>query len=131
MTATFDMPTREMTPTDRRFVVPTWARSARYGISVPEQFRLVDRVIDGGASVLVMATDERTVHAWIAYDDDVMHYAYVAPELRGMKLASSLIALAFDNKGPASITHAPYFLASRQLAKTKFNPYLLAVPKAA
>lgn len=131
MTKPFELPTRDMTITDRRFVVATWARSARYGLRVPERFRLVDRILDDGARVLVMATDERTVHAWLACDVDIMHYVYVAPELRRNGLASALINEAFGSEGPAFITHPPYFLAPRCFAKTKLNPYLLAMPKAA
>jgi hypothetical protein len=129
MTKSFELPTREMTALDRRFVVPTWARSAQYGLSMPEQFRIVDRTLDAGARVLVMATDERTVHAWLAYDDDVMHYVYVPPELRGNGLARALTAKAFGERGPAFITHTTTMFG--MVPRARFNPYLLAISKAA
>lgn len=119
---------REMTPRDRRFVVPTWARSARYGMSIPDQFRIVDRVLES-ARVLVIASDEITVHAWLSMschrlDDRILHYLYVAPELRRQGLARGLLALAFGDQGPLLTTHEiPYRLAPR----ARLNPYLLAV----
>ena len=97
---------REMTARDRRYVVPTWARSSRYdGLRLPERFALVDRILDGGARCVVLATDDRTVHAWACADTYegvrkwspdgefplLLHYAYVPPELRGNGLARRLI----------------------------------------
>lgn len=80
-----------MTDTDRRYVVPTWAQSARYPrLSKAQRFRLVDVVLSR-ARVSVLASDARTVHAWACSSDDVLHYAYVPPELRGHGLARRAI----------------------------------------
>lgn len=112
-----------MTSSDRRFVVPTWASSARYGMSRALSFRLVDALLCHRTRVLCIATDERTVHAWCAGHDDVMHYAYVAPELRRQGFARILVTRMFGGAGPAVLTHeAPKHLAPR----ARLNPYLLA-----
>ncbi len=82
---------REMTDKDRRYVVPTWAQSSRYkGLAKHERFALVDRLLDSGTSVLVLATGT-TVHAWAAGLGDVLHYVYCPPELRGEGLARRAI----------------------------------------
>lgn len=100
------MTPRPMTATDRRYVVPTWALSSRYdGLSRRERFRLVDRVIDGGADVLVLAKDA-VVHAWACGDVGLLHYVYVPPELRGHGLARRLITeLLGDYPKHVNVTH--------------------------
>lgn len=89
------MTPREMTAGDRRFVVPTWAQSSRYdGLSKADRFDLVDRLLDGSARCVVLASD-RTVHAWACGDVDTLHYVYVPPELRGHGLARRVITALF------------------------------------
>lgn len=99
--------TREMLASDRRFVVPTWARSSSYdGLALPERFRKVDRIIDGGARVIVLARGI-TVHAWACAEDDTLHYAYVPPKLRGHGLARRLIMALFGRYPERiNVTHA-------------------------
>ena len=92
---------RAMRPEDRRFVVPTWVRSlaaSRRGEQRRRTLRVywgvVDRVLDApGTRVVVMASDgaARTLHAWACATGDVLHYAYVPPELRHEGLARQAI----------------------------------------
>lgn len=124
-----NLPTRLMTPRDRRFVVPTWAESARYGRFLPRQtatqatYRIIDALLDSGARVLCIATDERTVHAWCAGDGDTLHFVYVAPELRRNGLARHMLREMFGERGPLLASHeAPKRLAPR----AQWNPYILA-----
>lgn len=91
------MITREMTPRDRRFVVPTWAHGSRYDMALSERFRLIDRILDGGARVVTLATSDVAVHAWAAGDGDVLHYVYVPPELRGEGLARRALVELFGS----------------------------------
>lgn len=115
-------PMREMTSSDRRFVVPTWARAASYGVELARRFDLVDALLTR-SRVLCIATDERTVHAWCSGLGDVLHFVYVAPELRRGGLARMLLAEMFGAAGPRVVTHeTPRGLAPR----AKLNPYLLA-----
>jgi len=117
---------RAMTPTDRRYVVPTWAQSASYeGLAKPKRFELVDRILDAGATCIVLAND-RTVHAWACGSDGVLHYAYVPPELRGKGLARRLISLvlgSYPERIP--ITHSWPF------ASTRYVHTALTLPRAA
>lgn len=86
---------REMTARDRRFVVPTWVHGSAYDIPIARRWRLVDRLLDSGRTrVIVLATNDITVHAWAAASDGVLHFAYVPPELRRKGMASKAIALA-------------------------------------
>jgi len=88
------MTPRAMNASDRRFVAPTWALSSTYdGLSKPARFRLVDRMLDAGAPVIVLA-EGPTVHAWACGEADTLHYVYVPPDLRGFGIAAKLIALA-------------------------------------
>jgi len=84
-----------MTGRDRPFVVSTWARSSRYeGMRKRDRFRFVDRVLDAGTPVTVLASDELTVHAWACASDGTLHYVYVPPELRGCGFARRVITAA-------------------------------------
>lgn len=83
-----------MTASDRRFVVPTWALSSTYdGLTKPERFKLVDRILDSGARCIVLAGGP-TVHAYACASGGALHYAYTAPDLRKHGLAARAIALA-------------------------------------
>lgn len=118
---------REMTERDRNFVAPTWIKSARYGFAAPREgrvaYRIVNALLERTPRVLCIATDERTVHAWAAGHGDVLHFVYVAPELRRQGLARFLLREMFGERGPSLATHdAPKRLAPR----AHFNPYLLA-----
>ena len=101
------MTPREMTERDRRYVVPTWANSSRYDdLTRSERFRLVDRILDTGARVVCLATDERTVHAWACASGETLHYVYVPPELRGEGLARRCITLVLgDYPEHINVTH--------------------------
>jgi len=114
---------REMTERDRRYVVPTWGHGSRYdGMAKRDRFALIDRILDGGARVVCLATDERTVHAWACGDADVLHYVYVPPELRGEGLARRAItALMGDYPERIHVTHE-WPRASRRF---RFAPYRL------
>lgn len=107
---------------DRRYVVPTWALSSRYdGLSKPERFKLVDRVLDSGAPVVVLANG-RTVHAWACGDADALHYVYVPPELRGAGLARRVITAAQGGyRDRINVTHE----WPRESARFRFTPHLL------
>ncbi len=115
---------RQMTERDRNFVAPTWARSARYGLRTVASFRLVNRMLTlPDLVVLCLATDERTVHAWIAGQRDTMHFGYTAPELRRHGFARRLVREMFGDHGPALLTHdAP----KRLVPRARLNPYQLA-----
>lgn len=82
---------REMTPADRRFVVPTWVHSSSYGLAKRDRFRLVDRILDGGERVVVLGSASGAVHAWACGRAGLLHYAYTAPEVRGHGFARKLI----------------------------------------
>lgn len=121
------LPTREMSLRDRNFVAPTWIKSARYGFATPRgtriEYRIVNALLERAPRVLCIATDERTVHAWAAGHDDVLHFVYVAPELRRQGFARLLIRQMFGERGPSLLSHdAPKRLAPR----AHFNPYLVA-----
>lgn len=115
------MTPREMTATDRRFVVPTWALSSTYdGLSKHQRFKLVDRIIDGGARCIVLA-EGPTVHAWACGTEDALHYVYVPPELRGHGLAAKTIALVLSSYAERiNVTHE-WPRASRRFV---FKPHL-------
>lgn len=116
------MTPREMSPSDRRFVVPTWSLSSTYGgLSKPQRFKLVDRILDGGARCIVLAEDA-TVHAWACGAEDALHYAYVPPELRGHGIAAKLIAFVLGSYAEhINVTH-PWPRAS---ARFRYTPHLL------
>jgi GNAT superfamily N-acetyltransferase len=116
------MTPRAMTDADRRYVVPTWALSSRYdGLSKPARFRLVDRIIDSGAPVIVLAT-QATVHAWGCGAEDTLHYVYVPPELRGHGIARRVItALLGAYPERINVTHE----WPRESARFVFKPHLI------
>jgi GNAT superfamily N-acetyltransferase len=119
---------REMTASDRRFVAPTWALSSRYeGMSKAARFRLVDRVLDGGARCIVLA-EGATVHAWACGAEDALHYAYVPPELRGHGIAAKLIALVLGSYAERiNVTH-PWPRAS---SRVRYTPHFIHRAEAA
>ena len=113
-----------MRPEDRRFVVPTWVRSlamSRRGQCRTDTLRkywsIVDRVLDDpDTRVMVAASDmaARTIHAWAAATGDVLHYAYVPPELRREGLARRVITAALGlYPDIVSTSHAWPFASSR------------------
>lgn len=85
------MTPRIMLPSDRGFVVGTWANGARYRMRRSERFQLVNRILDAGARVIVLGTTGTAVHGWAAGDGARLHYVYVPPELRGQGLARQAI----------------------------------------
>jgi GNAT superfamily N-acetyltransferase len=111
-----------MTPGDRPYVACTWASGARYGkLKRRERFQLVDRVLDAGAYVIVLAR-ENTVHAWACGEDDTLHYVYVPPELRGYGLARQVITHLFGNYPEhVNVTH-PW---PRESTRFRHTPELL------
>lgn len=97
---------RDMTSRDRRFVVPHWAIGSRYRLTKADRFALVDRLIDGGARVIVLATSDIAAHAFAAGDGDVLHYVYVPKELRGRGLARRAItALLGEYSARIHVSH--------------------------
>lgn len=119
------MITRPMSPRDRRYVVPTWAQSSRYdGMRKSARFDLVDRIIDGGAPVVCLASDELTVHAWACGEGETLHYVYVPPELRGggngfaRRIISALLGHYPDR---VNITHE----WPRASSRFRYTPHLL------
>jgi GNAT superfamily N-acetyltransferase len=111
-----------MTARDRRFVVPTWALGSSYdGLSKAARFDLVDEILAAGARCVTLATDERTVHAWACADDDLLHYVYVPPDLRGFGLAKRVItAVLGDYPARINVTHA----WPRESSRFRFTPHL-------
>ncbi len=112
-----------MTERDRNFVASTWIKSSRYGFATPREgriaYHIVNALLETAPRVLCIATDERTVHAWAAGHGDVLHFAYVAPELRCNGMARLLLREMFGERGPALLSHdAPKRLAPR----AHFNP---------
>ena len=96
---------REMTASDRRFVVPTWALGAPWrGLTKQERFVRVDKLLSvQGARVVCLVTGE-TVQAWAACNGRELLYAYVPPELREHGLARRLITHLFGGY-PDETTH--------------------------
>lgn len=116
------MNARDMTASDRRYVVPTWAQSARYdGMRKRQRFELVDAILDAGARVVVLGAD-RTVHAWACGDAEALHYVYVPPELRGFGIAREVITHLFGSYPERiAITHEWPRASSRFL----YRPHLI------
>ena len=106
--------TRDMASADRRFVVPTWVRSSRYDLRQAERFKLVDRVLDRGARVVVIGGAGSTVHAWAAGEDDVLHFVYVPPELRNKGFARRAITALFGQYAEHISTSHPWPRPSRR-----------------
>lgn len=106
-----------MLPEHRGFVCSTWANGQR-GLRRGPAFRLANRLIDT-TPVLVLASG-RTVHAWACGDGDVLHYAYVPPELRESGVARRLITALFGNyPDRIRVTHPWPFSSGRyQYVKT-------------
>ncbi len=116
------MLTRPMSPRDRRYVVPTWAQSARYGLHKRKRFALVDRILDLGTPVVCLASDELTVHAWACGIAGTLHYVYVPPELRGNGLARRVITAAVGGYPEhINVTHK----WPRESARFRYAPSLL------
>lgn len=114
---------RAMTATDRRYVVPTWARSSTYdGLLLGERFALVDRILDElHADVVVFATD-RTVHFWAAGHAGALDYVYVPPELRDKGIARRAISALFGRyPDHINVTHE----WPRESARFRYTPHLL------
>lgn len=118
------MTPRPMNASDRRFVAPTWALSSTYdGLSKPARFRLVDRMLDSGAPVIVLA-EGPTVHAWACGEADTLHYVYVPPDLRGhgLHLGARCIALVLGGYPEhINVTHE----WPRESARFVFKPHLI------
>lgn len=114
---------REMTARDRRFVVPTWAEGARYaGYRKSDRYDLVDRILDGGARCVTLATSDICVHAWACGDGDLLHYVYVPPDLRGKGLARRVITELFgEYPDHINVTHA----WPRASSRFRYTPHLL------
>ena len=116
------MTPRAMTDADRRYVVPTWAMSSSYSrLPKGERFKLVDRILDAGTPVIVLAT-KATVHAWACGTADTLHYVYVPPELRGHGIARRVItAVLGEYPEHINVTHA----WPRESARFVFKPHLI------
>lgn len=85
-----------MLPAHRAYVVSTWAHGQRYPLRTRPAFRLVNRILDSGAVDVVVLATEHTVHAWACGEgENVLHYAYVPPELREQGFARRLITALF------------------------------------
>lgn len=117
---------RPMSDRDRRYVVSTWERCSRYS-DIPRRYAggkresstVADCVIDAGATVIVLATDDRTVHAWACAEDGTLHFVYVPEELRGRGLGAKVIALALgEYPQRIQITH-PWPLHSQRFVYSK------------
>lgn len=79
----------------RGYVVGTWSNGQRYGMRVSTAKRLVNRVLDSDARVIVFANG-RTVHAWACGEGaNILHYAYVPPELRKNGFLRKLVTSLF------------------------------------
>ncbi len=84
---------REMTASDRRYVVPTWARSSPWNhLTLAERFARVDRILARTGVSVVCLAEGTTVHAWAARDTRGLLYVYVPPELQANGLARELVA---------------------------------------
>ncbi len=112
-----------MTARDRRYVVPTWAKSSRYdGLKLDERFKLIDRILGSGVRVLVLASDERTVHAWACGGHDTLDYCYVPPELRRSGFARDVITRLFGHyPDHIDVTH-PW---PRSSTRFRYRPHLI------
>lgn len=126
---------REMTARDRRFVVPTWVRGSSYRVPLVRRWSLVDRMIDEEqVRVIVLATNDVTQHAWAAVSDGVLHFAYVAHELRGKGIGARAIAAALgEYPGTIRTSHPWPFEGERfRLSKrAERRVYALAQQEAA
>ena len=116
------MTPRAMNASDRRFVAPTWALSSSYdGLSKASRFKLVDRMLDGGAPVIVLA-EGATVHAWACGEAGVLHYAYCPPELRRHGIVRRLITSLFGEYPEHIATTHEWPWESRRFV---FRPHLM------
>ncbi len=118
-----------MSALDRRYVAPTWGHSSSYpGLRKRERFALVDRILNEGAKVFVLATNDITVHAWAAGDGEALHFVYVPPGLRGNGLARRAItALLGSYPERIHTTH----IWPRPSSRFVYAPHLLNVRSAA
>jgi hypothetical protein len=108
---------REMLPSDRGFVVSTWVKSS----GKRNHWRVVDRILDGGARVVVLATGG-ALHGWACTEGPVLHYAYVPPELRRIGLARRAIAEALGSyPDVVPVSHK----WPRKSTRFRFDPYLI------
>lgn len=114
---------RDMTKEDRRFVVPTWVKSAGgYGIPRSERWALVDRIVDSGARVCVIGGAHSAVFAWACGDDRVLHYVYTPRELRGRGLARRAVEALFGRYPDVIHMTHPW---PRDSARFRYAPHLL------
>lgn len=135
---------RAMLPVDRRYVVATWAQS--FADRAPWSQRLVrdrhssvvDCLLDDGARVVVLGTNDGTVHAWACGEGPTLHYVYVPPELRGRGVARRVITALLDGYPDHADcshpwpcrdgAHAPRckdLLCRGRGQRFRFNPYAL------
>ena len=89
---------RDMLPTDRGFVVDSWAKSARRkwkALTKDERYARAARLVDA-SRVVVLGGANGVVHAWAAASDGKLLYVYVAKKLRGFGLARKVTDAALS-----------------------------------
>lgn len=129
------IPVRAAVPSDRRLVVSTWVES--FAAAAPWSKRLakrahwdvVDRVLDGGARVVVLGHDGGAAHAWACGEGPTLHYAYVPASMRGHGVARRLITALFDGEYPTNIDCSHPW--PRHSSRFRWNPYSLMTCKEA
>jgi hypothetical protein len=116
-------------PGDRSFVLSTWVQSGRLtshtsrDVYLAHEPRLAERLVRE-CPVLVLCSPRRTstILAWACIDGDVLHFAYVVPELRRRGVLKALVVAA-RGEYPARVdcSHRLPFGSAR----FRFNPYVL------
>lgn len=108
-----------MTASDRRYVVPTWARSASWDrLTLAERFARVDRILARPGVRVAVKAEGTTVHAWAARDTRGLLYVYVPPELQQHGLARELVTFLCggypDSQTQRRIQRAAILAAARR-----------------
>lgn len=113
-----------MTASDRRFVVPTWALSARFprGLSNAERRTRVDRILSRNGVRVVCIVTGNTVHAWVAGESlrgrRWLLHAYASPDVRSNGLTHQAIVELFGGY-PDAAQHARIKDAAAKGARPK------------
>jgi len=89
---------RDMLPTDRGFVVDSWAKSARRkwkALTKDERYARAARLVNA-SRVVVLGGANGFIAAWAAASGGKLQYVYVAKNLRGFGLARKVIDAALE-----------------------------------
>jgi hypothetical protein len=121
---------RELDPSDRAFIATTWGKSYRERSGVEphiferEHRKVIDRLLDVGRwAILASAEVPRTIYAWACAREDVLHYAYVVPELHGRGMMRLLLGHLGLWRDTIECSHR----FSKPNTRFVWNPYSIGV----